>query len=134
MPAPLLFDIRTEADVMVLINTFYDKVGLDDLLGPIFTADAQVHWPQPLFTMYAFWKRVLLHTGGQAGWPFPSGLVLPNTGVYFQRWQQLFKDSVEANFTGPIAETAKAKAQEIAQMFAYKRPPLPLFSLLLDQK
>lgn len=128
-PHPLP-DIRTEADINTLINTFYDKVGLDELLGPLFQADAQVHWPQPLVTMRAFWKRVLLGTGGQDGWPLPSSVALPARGEYFQRWRQLFMAAVEANFTGPIAEAAKATAQEVARRFEYKRPPRPLDSLL----
>jgi hemoglobin len=125
-----LSDIRTEADINTLLNTFYEKVGLDELLGPLFQADAQVHWPQPLVTMGAFWKRVLLNTGGQDGWPFPSNMVLPATGKYFQRWRQLFLAAVEENFTGPIAEAAKATAQEVAQRFEYKRPSRPLLSFL----
>jgi hemoglobin len=132
MPENLRPDICSEADITVLIHAFYEKVGLDDLLGPIFTADAQVHWPQPLFTMAAFWKRVLLNTGGQDGWPFPGGLVLPNTGEYFQRWRQLFREAVEDNFTGPIAEAAKEKAHDIARMFEYRRPPRTLLSLSID--
>lgn len=134
MTTPSLPDIRTEADITTLLTTFYEKVGLDDLLGPIFQADAQIHWPQPLFTMGAFWKRVLLGTGGHDGWPFPGGLVLPATGEFFQRWRQLFMAAVEANFTGPIAETAKTKAQEVAQLFEHKRPPRTLLSLLQNWK
>lgn len=130
MATTSLPDICTEADITTLITTFYEKVRFDELLGPIFQADAQVHWPQPLFTMQAFWKRVLLNTGGADGWPFPGGLVLPNTGEYFQRWRQLFMAAVEDNFTGPIAEAAKAKAQNIAQMFEYKRQPRTLLSFL----
>ena len=125
-----LSDIRTEADINTLINSFYEKVGLDELLGPLFRADAQVNWPQPIVTMRAFWKRVLLNTGGQDGWPFPSSVVLPTQGEYFQRWRELFMAAVEANFTGPIAETAKAKAQDVVRRFEYKRPPRPLISLL----
>ena len=125
-----LSDIRTEADIHTLINAFYEKVGPDELLGPLFWADAQLHWPQPLVTMSAFWKRVLLNTGGQDGWPFSGSVVLPTTGGYFQRWRQLLVAAVEANFTGPIAEAAKAKAQDIARRFEYKRPPRSLSSLL----
>ncbi|WP_324672243.1 group III truncated hemoglobin [Hymenobacter sp. GOD-10R] len=127
---PALPDIRTEADITTLINAFYAKVFPDELLGPIFSADVQIHWPQPFYTMGAFWKRVLLNTGGNDGWPFPGGLVLPNTGEYFRRWQQLFLAAVEDNFTGPIAEAAKERAQEIVQMFENKRPPRTLSSLL----
>ena len=123
-------DIRTEADINTLINTFYEKVGLDELLGPLFQADAQVHWPQPFAMMSAFWKRVLLNTGGEDGWPIPSSVALPARGEYFQRWRQLFMAAVEVNFTGPIAEVAKAKAQDIVRRFEYKRPPRPLGSLL----
>jgi len=126
---PTLSDIRTEADITTLINAFYARVFPDELLGPLFDADVQIHWPQPLYTMGAFWKRVLLNTGGHEGWPFPSGLVMPNTTEHCRRWQQLFLAAVEDNFTGPIAEAAKLRVQEIARMFE-KRPPRTLSSLL----
>jgi hemoglobin len=80
--------------------------------------------------MRAFWKRVLLNTGGQDGWPLPSNVVLPSTGEHLQRWRQLFLAAVEDNFTGPIAETAKNVAQEVARRFEYKRQPRPLLSFL----
>ncbi|MFD2720606.1 group III truncated hemoglobin [Hymenobacter monticola] len=130
MTSSLLPDIQTEADINALLHTFYEKVGLDERLGPLFQADAQVHWPQPLVTMRAFWQRVLLRTGGQDGWPFPSHLVLPAEGDFFQRWRRLFLAAVEENFTGPIAEAAKATAQEVARRFEYQRPPRPLLSFL----
>jgi truncated hemoglobin YjbI len=77
--------IRTEADVRTLTIAFYEKVGLDDLLGPAYRADAQIYWPQPLFTLSALGEQVLLNTGGAGGWPFPGGLVLPNSGAYLLR-------------------------------------------------
>jgi hemoglobin len=123
-------DIQTEADINTLISTFYEKVGLDELLGPLFQADARVHWPQPLVTMHAFWKRVLLNTGGHDGWPLPGSVVLPATGEHWLRWRQLFLAAVEDNFTGPIADTAKAVVREVAQRFTYQRPPRSLVSLL----
>ncbi|AYA37662.1 group III truncated hemoglobin [Hymenobacter oligotrophus] len=119
-PAASLPDITTEADIQKLVDTFYDKVNQDALLGPVFNQIAQVHWPKHLPTMYDFWSSVLFGTMRYKGRPFPKHLALPIEGEHFQRWLQLFYATVQENFSGPKAEEAKVKALNIASMFEYK--------------
>ena len=128
MPTATLPDIQTEADIVTLLQAFYAKVYPDQLLGPLFRADVELHWPQSLVTMGAFWKRVLLGSGGSDGWPLPQHMVLPPAGGYVQRWRELFLAVVEEQFTGPVAEMAKATVQQIAIRFAYPRAPRTLSS------
>ena len=47
-------DLTTREDIEVLVNTFYEKVRTDDLLGFIFDEIAVVNWeeqPTPLLWM-----------------------------------------------------------------------------------
>jgi hemoglobin len=63
-------DIATEADIKILVDSFYQKVNDDELLAPIFNGIAQVDWAEHLPTMYQFWGSMLLHTNTYRGRPF----------------------------------------------------------------
>ncbi|RAK66994.1 group III truncated hemoglobin [Hymenobacter edaphi] len=129
-PASTLPDISTEADIQALVDRFYDKVNQDALLGPVFNDVAAVHWPAHLPTMYDFWSSILLGTARYKGRPFPKHLVLPIEKPHFQRWLELFYQTVQENFAGPKAEEAKVKALNIATMFEYRMRPKSSLSIL----
>ena len=40
-----------------MVNTFYDKIKEDELLGPIFNERIQDRWASHLETMYKFWEN-----------------------------------------------------------------------------
>jgi hemoglobin len=119
MPA-LLADIQTEADIKLLIDSFYEKVNHDELLAPIFNGVAQVDWGKHMPTMYDFWSSLLLGTGRYRGRPFPKHLPLPVNATHFQRWLELFRATVEEHFAGPKADEAKQRALSIATVFEYR--------------
>ena len=53
-------DLTDRADIKVIIDDFYEKVWLDDLLEPIFSnAVAKSKFLGHLETMYDFWESVL---------------------------------------------------------------------------
>ncbi|MBC6991171.1 group III truncated hemoglobin [Hymenobacter sp. BT491] len=116
----LLPDIHTEADIKILVDSFYDKVNQDDLLAPVFNGFAHVNWPSHLPAMYDFWSSLLLGTSRYRGRPFPKHLPLPVDAAHFQRWLELFYATVHENFAGPVAEEAKVRALNIATMFEYR--------------
>ena len=115
-----LHDIQTTTDVEQLVGSFYDRVQLDDLLGPIFNEVAQVDWPHHLPQMVAFWSSLLLGIPGYEGRPFPKHLMLPLARHHFSRWLNVFFENVDAQFIGPVADSAKAKALNIATLFQNK--------------
>lgn len=110
-------DITTEADVRLLVDTFYAKVNRDALLDPVFNGFAHVDWPQHLPKMYGFWSDLLLGTSRYQGRPFPKHVPLPIDATHFQRWVALFHATVNELFAGPTAEEAKLRGQAIAQVF-----------------
>ena len=123
---PLLPDLETEADIVRLVDTFYNRVNEDALLRPIFNDVAQVDWAHHLPTMYDFWSSVLLGTSRYKGRPMARHFPLPIKAAHFQQWLALFRASVDALFTGPKAEEAKMKAQNIGAMFEHRMNPNPL--------
>lgn len=122
-------DITTEADVRLLVDSFYAKVNHDALLGPVFNGFAHVDWPQHLPRMYDFWSGLLLGTARYQGRPFSKHLPLPVGAAHFQRWLALFDATVNELFAGLKAEEAKVRARSIASLFEHRlreRNPLSL--------
>ena len=122
-------DIISEADVKLLVDTFYAKVNHDALLDPIFNGFAHVDWPQHLPKMYAFWSGLLLGTARYQGRPFPKHVPLPIDATHFQRWVVLFQATVNELFAGPVADEARLRGQAIAQVFEVRlqeRDPLSI--------
>ncbi|OGX86751.1 sec-independent protein translocase TatC [Hymenobacter lapidarius] len=120
-------DIASEADIRLLVDGFYAKVGQDALLGPVFNDFAHVDWPRHLPVMVDFWSSLLLGTTRYHGRPFPKHLPLPIAAAHFQRWLALFEATVDELFAGPKAEEAKVRARSIATLFEHRlREPNPL--------
>jgi len=112
--------IESREDIIVLVDTFYDKVNKDQLLSPIFNDIAKVDWESHMPTMYNFWSSILLGTNNYSGRPFPKHLSLPIKQAHFDRWLQLFHANIDAQFHGELAEEAKTRASTIAQIFTAK--------------
>jgi hemoglobin len=112
-----LNDITKRADIENLVNSFYDKVKIDPLLGPVFS---HVNWPAHLPTMYNFWASMILGEQSYRGAPFPKHADLPISSTHFDQWLKLFTDTVDHLFTGTKAEEIKVRAQSIAQVFQHK--------------
>ncbi len=113
-------EIISIEDIKKLVDTFYDKVRRDELLGPIFDEKIGDRWPQHLQKMYSFWQTILLGEHTYFGTPFPPHANLPVTGEHFQQWMKLFKETLDENFKGENAEEAKFRAAKMAQMFESK--------------
>jgi hemoglobin len=115
-----LQDISNIQDIKILVNTFYDKVQKDDLIGPIFNQKMMGRWPEHLEKMYRFWQTILLEEHTYSGSPFPSHKQLPVNQSHFDRWMEIFTSTVDSLFVGKLAEEAKVRAANMAYMFNYK--------------
>jgi hemoglobin len=113
-------EIKTEEDVKLLVDTFYAKVNKDELLSPVFNGQAQVDWEEHLPKMYKFWGTQLIGTANYFGRPFPPHAALHIGREHFERWLQLFIETVDELFTGMSAQMARQKAKNIAAVFQYK--------------
>jgi hemoglobin len=113
-------DIETEDDIRQLVDTFYEKVNIDELLSPVFNQHSDVNWPLHLSKMYQFWSTQLIGPVTYKGQPFPPHTKLSLSQDHFRRWLELFIDTVNEMFDGAIADLAVYKARNIAQVFQYK--------------
>lgn len=113
-------DILNFDDIKLLVDTFYDKVREDQLIGPIFDERIQNRWPEHLAKMYTFWQTVLLGEHTYYGSPFPPHANLPVEKEHFERWLSLFSQTLHQLFSGEIADEAMWRANKMATMFQYK--------------
>ncbi|KJJ38996.1 group III truncated hemoglobin [Aequorivita vladivostokensis] len=113
-------DILKLDDVKHLVDSFYGKIREDKLLKEIFNSNIQDRWPQHLQKMYTFWQTVLLSEHTYYGSPFPPHAKMPIDKEHFDRWLQLWFDTIDENFTGEIADEAKWRASKMAEMFQFK--------------
>jgi len=117
-------DIENRKEVEQLINSFYDKVKQDDVIGFIFNDVAKVNWEKHLPVMYDFWESVIFSINTYSGNPMEVHMHL-NRRVqlakeHFERWLKLFTGTVDELFEGKNANIAKEKAISIATIMETK--------------
>lgn len=117
-------ELASRADIELLVQTFYDKVKADPLIGPIFNDVAKVNWQAHLPVMYDFWENTIFFTGNYSGNPMQVHMQLnerfPLNESHFSRWIRLFLLTTDELFEGDKAELAKQRAYSIATMMRIK--------------
>lgn len=113
----LVHDIVYVEDVERMVRDFYRQAAMDDLLGPVFAA-AHVNWYAHVGTLIEFWSWQLLGVPGYAGQPLlahePVHQRTPLTPAHYERWIELFVETVDGLFVGPRAELAKGRGRKMA--------------------
>lgn len=113
-------DITSLEDIKLLVDSFYTEIRKDDMLGIIFNQNIQDRWPEHLAKMYRFWQTLLLEEYTYDGRPFPPHAHLPIGEQHFNRWLELFSQTLDNLFAGEKAEEAKWRAQKMSVMFQSK--------------
>lgn len=109
-------DITGLDDIKVFVDAFYAKVQQDELIGPVF-ADVITDWAPHLEKMYAFWNAALFSVPGFKGTPFAKHAPLPIDSTHFDRWLEIFHETINERFEGPMAEDTKNRAGLMAAVF-----------------
>ncbi|WP_343744379.1 group III truncated hemoglobin [Chitinophaga sp.] len=116
--------ITSRADIQLLVDSFYEKVKTDAVIGYIFQDIAQVDWGKHLPVMYDFWEQLLLDSnryGRNTMAPhFALNQKIPLQPVHFDRWILLFETTVNELFTGEKAELATSRAHSIKDIMQFK--------------
>jgi len=115
MPTPPAKAI-TEASLQTVVDTFYGKVRLDPMIGPIFN-NAIDDWPEHLDRLQAFWSSVMLGSGRYKGRPLPAHIKHGDsiTPAMFHRWLALWRETALELLSGPAAAAMQEKAMRIAE-------------------
>jgi len=97
-----------------VVDEFYTRVRDDELIGPVFNQRI-ADWGPHLRQMKAFWSSVALMSGEYHGQPMRKHLPLPVDAQHFDRWLQLFQDTVNDLCTPKAAEHFMERARRIAE-------------------
>lgn len=115
-------DLDTRGEIHDLVVRFYREIVFDDLLAPVFEEVAETDWTHHIPKLIDYWARVLLREPGYDGY-----ILAPHQRVHeiesfelshFDRWYELFVETIDESWAGPIAETAKSHAARTAAMLA----------------
>lgn len=124
--------IENRKDVNELVVKFYDKVRLDDLIGPVFNNNIpEEGWPPHLEKLTDFWESNLFRIPKFRGNPPAAHAKVDKaenytvTQKHFERWLALWYETVDELFEGELAEFAKHAASRMAT---------PLFNNLWQTK
>ena len=112
-------DLDTPEAIAELLDAFYRKVLADDRLRTLFVDVADIELETHLPHIRAYWCKLLL--GERDG--YRRNMVARHLALHarhplqiddFERWLKLFRETVNADFTGPSADRAKTLATRIA--------------------
>lgn len=111
-------DIVTREDIGLLVHKFYDKIRIDEELGPIFNK-VITNWDEHLILLTDFWDTSLLTGKTYSGNPFTAhqraddatgNIISVN---HFGAWLNLWFATVDENFEGENAQTIKRRARKM---------------------
>ena len=113
-------DIRNRIDIELFVNSFYDRIKTNPVIGYIFTDIAKVNWERHLPVMYNFWENALFYSGTYKGNPLELHKhlhrVMPLEPRHFDQWINIFNETIDELFEGPKADLAKERAYSISQI------------------
>jgi len=117
------YDITTREELLVMLHHFYSQVFVDGLIGPYFDEIRKA--PEHHIPLIAdFWESVL-----NPQKPYTKNLMQIHRVIHegkpigkteFNRWVQLFSQTVDDFFEGPNAELLKQRARSVAGLMDLK--------------
>lgn len=110
-------DITTQNDIVLLVDSFYDRVLRDEILSPFFQhIKFEHHKPR----MVHFWSFVLLDEPGYTTNIFDKHRGMQLTLEAMNQWVTLFENTAGELFEGEKTNQAILRAKTIAWTFREK--------------
>lgn len=117
-------DITNHDDIILLVNTFYDRVRPDETIGHIFNSIIGDDWSHHLPIMYRFWESVLLNVPGYNGNVIKKHVDIDKRIIlqkeHYERWLALWTETVDDLFAGENATQAKNRADLMIHLIGMK--------------
>ena len=117
-------DISHRQDLESLVGLFYEKAMVDEEIGHFFTDVIELNLEVHLPRIVDFWCSLILGHSSFKGNPMVKHIALSRkeklTPDHFQRWLQLWSDTVREQFEGPNASITIQKAEQIAGLMMHK--------------
>lgn len=118
-------DLDTEDEIMEMVTRQYVDVGQDELLQPYFDfGPGFIDWQAHIRSVADYWCHVLLYAPGYEIDVIESHRPLhdraPFTPELFDRWLQVFRDTIDGGWDGPKATMANKRATGMAWAMAQR--------------
>lgn len=118
-------DLDTTEQVDELVTRQYVDVVQDELLEPYFNfAPGFIDWQGHIESVADYWCHVLLYAPDYQIDVIEAHRTLHDTDAFtpelFDRWLEVFHDTVDGGWTGPHAEQAKKRATGMAWAMAQR--------------
>ncbi len=115
----------TEAEVALVVETFYGRVRHHPELGPVFAARIS-DWGPHLAKMKDFWHAVMNTSGRYKGRPVEVHRAIPGLSRdLFAAWLALFREVAAEVCPGRTGAIFAEKAERIAESLAIACLPAP---------
>jgi len=101
-----------------LVDTFYDRVRADAVIGPIFN-EAVHDWPEHKRLLTSFWCSVVLRAQTYRGNPMQAHRPWPIEARHFDHWLSLWKQTAGELMPEDEAATMVEYAGRIGQSLRY---------------
>jgi hemoglobin len=132
----MLKDVESRVDIDRLMNVFYERALGDPVIGYIFTDVAKLDLEHHLPIIGDFWESLLFGTPAYQQHGRNPMLVHKDLHAkselvleHFERWLEIFTETVDKLFKGENAEHLKMRANAIAERFVQfldVRPATPV--------
>lgn len=113
--------IQNREDISKLVHLFYDKIRINELLGPIFNSHiSEEQWPVHLEKLTDFWETNLFGIAKFKGSPSAKHILVDwnmNHTIeqkHFGVWLQLWFETIDQLYEGEIALKAKRSARKMS--------------------
>ncbi|QCK16731.1 group III truncated hemoglobin [Mangrovivirga cuniculi] len=117
-------DIKSREDIEKLVTAFYKSVLKDKTIGYFFTEVVKLDFDKHMPVMFDFWESVLLGGRNYSGNPMTPHFKInekePLKAAHFDRWLQLWEETIDYHFEGKKSEEAKTRAGQIAGLMKFK--------------
>jgi hemoglobin len=117
-------DLKSRADIEMVLSAFYTKVLQDEVIGHFFTRVVKLDLQKHLPLITDFWEAVLFNTQG-----YRKNVMEVHQHIHqlekiekkhLDHWVRLFTQTVEAQFAGEKATLLKQRAISIATLMDIK--------------
>jgi hemoglobin len=106
------------SDIARLVDRFYERVGVDPEIGPVF--NAAVHdWDAHKRLLTSFWSSIALRAGTYRGNPMAAHQALPINAGHFTRWLALWRETCAQELDPEHAAQMIGYAERIGRSLAY---------------
>jgi hemoglobin len=117
-------DIESKEDIALVVSQFYEKLLTDETIGHFFTEVITLDLQQHLPVIISFWDSMLLGANTYKGNPMTRHFELNSRSTmertHFDRWLQIWEETINEYFAGKVADEAIARSRSIALLMHHK--------------